>query len=248
MQRFLIPLLCLLWQPSLAAEATVRLEIANGNGMPGVAQEVARELNDNPFRVVRTGDAPTFKYGQTFILYRQGFAAQAELLAARLPVKGWLRQTGGLDDGVDMRLLLGRDYAYRLARARQPEPEPEPAPAQRGRERANAAAAGPRLEVSNGNGVAGMASRVGSLLREHDYPVFSLTNAESYDYRRSVIYYRPGLRSEARELASILPVGNIRLEQNSRQGADLRLVIGEDFISYDINRLGDRAGRRVAGE
>src|SRR5690606_17332439 len=188
--------------------------------------------------------APTNKYGQTFILYHQGYADAAQELAERLPVKGWLRRTGSLGDGVDVHLLLGRDYAYQVRLAA--EREAARAAAEEAARLAALAERVPRIEVSNGNGVAGMASRVRRLLQEQDYVVASLTNADSFDYPRSIIYYQPGLRRQAADLAAILPVGNVRLEENARQTTELRLVLGRDFVSYDIIRLGDT--RQVAGD
>ena len=211
------------WSAAAAAQQPLRLELSNGNGTPGVTDEVLQWLADPGYSIARVSEAPTQRYGQTFILYRPGMRGAAESLAEKLPVKEVLRQTGVLAEDIDIRLLLGRDVAHRIA---QPPPPGE----LDGRA---------RIEVSNGNGVRGMAARMQAFLSDRGGRVVSIDNADRYDYERSILYYRPGSRAAAQALAAALPVLTVQLEQSEAlaEGVDLRLVVGRDFISYDLNRL-----------
>lgn len=205
------------------AEAAVRLEIANGNGIAGLASATGAWLEDEEFDVARLTDAHSFKYGQTFVLYRSGLRQEAEALAARLPVRGVLRQSGQLEPGIDIQLLLGRDFAHQVSTRRGGFRFP-------GQEEMPPGLDGTaRIVVSNGNGTRGMASQVGALLRERGGNVVLMNDADNYDYRRSLLFYREGFREQAQALARSLPVDvRVTLDRDLVSG-DLLLVVGHDF-------------------
>lgn len=84
-----------------------RLEILNGNGMPGVAAAMARSLAAGALQVVRTRNAASFQVARTRVEYRPA----QEQLARRLA-----RQLGPGVEAVafdcpasEVRLILGRD-------------------------------------------------------------------------------------------------------------------------------------------
>jgi tetratricopeptide (TPR) repeat protein len=90
-----------------------------------------------------------------------------------------------------------------------------------------------RIEVSNGNGIAGMASRVRAALQQQGVgKVVRLTNADSYGYATSILYYRPGFRAVADTVAARLPVSSVAIVESSGlvDWVDLRLLIGRDLI------------------
>lgn len=84
-----------------------RLEILNGNGMPGVAAALARSLAGGALQVVRTGNAASFGVARTRVEYRPAQQQAARQLA---------RQLGPAVEAVardcpasEVRLILGRD-------------------------------------------------------------------------------------------------------------------------------------------
>lgn len=86
-----------------------------------------------------------------------------------------------------------------------------------------------RVEVSNGNGVTGMAKRIEHLLGQHGIAVSRLTNALPYTQQTTKIQYRSGYEPAAVALknalqghAVVVMVGNL----SSR--SDVRLVLGKD--------------------
>jgi hypothetical protein len=86
------------------------------------------------------------------------------------------------------------------------------------------------LEVSNGNGIAGMAARVGSWLAARGMPTPRLTNQQPYAQRQTVIQFRAGHEEAARRLASLLPAGARTAPQASPElRSDIRVVLGRDW-------------------
>ncbi|MEX0902913.1 MAG: LytR C-terminal domain-containing protein [Pseudohongiellaceae bacterium] len=92
-----------------------------------------------------------------------------------------------------------------------------------------------RLEISNGNGVTGMASRLRSFLRLRGGNIVRLTNADNFGYADSILYYTEGRREAAEAIASRLPLRGIRLQKSNQlsQTVDARLLIGRDIVPYD---------------
>jgi len=110
--------------------------------------------------------------------------------------------------------------------------------------RAQAAASAPRpykLELSNGNGVAGMARRVADYLARHSIATSLLTNGPTFREATSIIEYRTGYRAEALALAEALPRPVPAIESNTlRRDIQIRVVFGQDMISgvalFDLPR------------
>lgn len=84
-----------------------------------------------------------------------------------------------------------------------------------------------RLEVSNGNGVTGMAKRFRSLLGQMGIPVERLSNDKPYRQLITTIQYSPGFESEAASLQKALQ-GKAQLASRQLQNSDVRLVLGKD--------------------
>jgi len=89
-----------------------------------------------------------------------------------------------------------------------------------------------RLEISNGNGVAGMAAQVGRLLARQGLPSATLSNAASFMRPETLIQYRPGDAEAALRVANSLPAA-ARLEATlaPQAGTDVRVVLGRDWIA-----------------
>jgi Flp pilus assembly protein TadD len=92
-----------------------------------------------------------------------------------------------------------------------------------------------KIEVSNGNGVSRMARLVGNYLRDKDFILMYLSNADHFNHEWSKIYYVSGYLREAYQLAQKLP-GLQTLEEvrSIKDGnAEISILIGNDLIPYD---------------
>jgi len=90
------------------------------------------------------------------------------------------------------------------------------------------------IEVSNGNGINGMARRVGQYLKTRGLEVSRLTNANHFNYRVSKIYYQEGYQEAASHLAAQLPALDAMEETKrfDRPNIKIKLLIGKDLIPY----------------
>lgn len=96
---------------STRAMAKVRLEIRNGNGVPGMARALARRLGEPGVQVTRLSNDRGFAVRRTRIEYEPAYRAAAERLARRLG-RVQLREVRECAPA-DMRLVLGRDLPRR---------------------------------------------------------------------------------------------------------------------------------------
>lgn len=85
------------------------LEVANGNGVRGLAKRVAADLASAGVRATRLTNQRPFKQARTEVQYREGYAAQAAELAGKLEHPALLVPSNRLGRGVDVRLVLGND-------------------------------------------------------------------------------------------------------------------------------------------
>ncbi|HLG91403.1 MAG TPA: LCP family protein [Acidimicrobiales bacterium] len=68
--------------PSAPSPSEVQVKVLNGSGVPGQAAEAAAALRAAGFRVAGTGDASSFAYQRSVVLYPPGAEARARLLAS----------------------------------------------------------------------------------------------------------------------------------------------------------------------
>lgn len=109
-------------------------------------------------------------------------------------------------------------------------------------------AAAERMEVANGNGVTGLARRVGLYLREQGYVQPRLTNDKSFTLPRTEIHYVPGAEALARQLGESFaqPPRLVPVARLDRQ-VPVRLVLGKDFHESEaIARHKGATGKLVA--
>ena len=87
-----------------------------------------------------------------------------------------------------------------------------------------------KVEVANGNGVNGMAKRVGVFLRNAGYVAARLTNQQPFNIRKSEVQYRAGYRDEAEKLRATID-GEPKLIQRDDLRADIniRVLLGNDM-------------------
>jgi tetratricopeptide (TPR) repeat protein len=89
-----------------------------------------------------------------------------------------------------------------------------------------------KLEISNGNGVLGLAKRVAGRLVDAGVRTARLTNQRPFDQARTEIQYREGHAAAAGALASKLqhPV-QVKPKHDLASHVDVRLVLGKDVLS-----------------
>jgi len=91
-----------------------------------------------------------------------------------------------------------------------------------------------KLEVSNGNGTAGMAARVARWLAAQGLPATSLTDQRPYTQVQTLVQFGHGHEQAAVRVALALPTGkkaSVVLTQGLR--ADVRVVLGRDWVPAD---------------
>lgn len=88
---------------------------------------------------------------------------------------------------------------------------------------------GLRIEVSNGNGVTGMARAVGHGMRESGLNIARITNARPFDKPQTLIVCSPAMKPAAMELAQSMAVEpRIVMRDVSHRNVDVRVVLGAD--------------------
>ena len=98
------------------AAASLRLEVANGNGLNGAAKKVGQYLRGQGYAVVKLTNQKPFRVQATQIQYRAGHQAAAQLLKLSLSDNVQLVQRNDMQGGVSLRLLLGQDLRRHIAR------------------------------------------------------------------------------------------------------------------------------------
>ncbi|PHV47864.1 hypothetical protein CSQ91_23550 [Janthinobacterium sp. BJB301] len=96
-----------------AAVPRPRLEIVNGNGVPGLAAALARSLAGSPVQVVRLANETSFQVARTRVEYRPAQEQAARQLARQLGMQVQTQvQTQAADcPASELRLVLGHDLS-----------------------------------------------------------------------------------------------------------------------------------------
>lgn len=88
-----------------------------------------------------------------------------------------------------------------------------------------------RIEVSNGNGVTGMAKKVAGFFDERGYSGARLTNQKPFQVPSSEVHYRTGYREQAQSLVSTMPGHPTLIQANDlRWDISIRVVLGKDVM------------------
>jgi hypothetical protein len=97
---------------TLAASSDVRVQILNGNGVPGIGQEVAELLVGKGYRVILSGNAPRFDYKRTLIItYDSSAEGVAEANRAQELLGVGEVQVSAQEQGiVDLTIVVGKDF------------------------------------------------------------------------------------------------------------------------------------------
>ncbi len=98
-------------QPSELIGSIIQLEVLNGCGEAGIANNFTEMLRKNGFDVVETGNFETFDVKETFVIARNSSTANAKRVAAALGVdENKIIQEESTDFYLDVTVVLGSDY------------------------------------------------------------------------------------------------------------------------------------------
>jgi Flp pilus assembly protein TadD len=90
--------------------ADVGLEVSNGNGANSMAKNVARQLKEKGFNIVRLTNADRFNHPKTTLLYKPEYSDATKELAKQLPEVPTMQEVKKLDrPNIRMKIVLGRD-------------------------------------------------------------------------------------------------------------------------------------------
>lgn len=105
-----------------------------------------------------------------------------------------------------------------------------------------------RFEIANGNGVAGLARRVGLYLRGIGMAAPRLTNQRPFDQRRTEIQYIAGMEQAAQTLRGTLGTpADLLVTRQIERNAQLRVVLGRDFQEIDaVARMRGAVAKQAA--
>lgn len=187
-----------------------KIEVSNGNGVHRMARTVGNHLKTNGINAIRLTNADRFDHAITVIYYREGFYDEAARIKSLLP---------GLSNAEHLvaahlvrepiRVLIGRDLVPFKPHSRSHI----------------------EVDVSNGNGVNGMARRLGKHLSEEGFKVGRLTNADHFGYEKSIVFYSKGRLDHARIIADAMPGNNrSRLVELNNKNNRVQVLLGSDMV------------------
>ena len=92
------------------AQTVVKLEVANGAGVSGLAKRTSSSLQRKGYVVARLTNQVPYNQATTEIQYRPGQESQARRLNTLLTVQASVVESSHLSPAVGVRILLGRDF------------------------------------------------------------------------------------------------------------------------------------------
>jgi hypothetical protein len=91
-----------------------------------------------------------------------------------------------------------------------------------------------RIEVLNGTGKSGLAHAVRRCLHRKGIDVIDAGNAESFDYKETVLMARkPG--ADVDKLGALLGCSNIVIQYQDKSLADATLILGADYRDLELD-------------
>ena len=217
---------------AVAVGTTADVATVNAGAVPAVAEAnaapVAVEAKSSP-ALVEAKAVPPMVEAKPVPPMTEAKAAPAAVEAKAAPVAVVS----------SMRLIPVAANMYLLSAAAQapattaaPAKVAPPAPEAAARVDAGIAGKRVRIEVSNGNGITGMARNTSLQLQGAGYAKARLTNELPYQLAATEIQYRPGFEPQAQELQSVLRPG-VRVVASTRLRFDVqvRLALGRDAKS-----------------
>ncbi len=85
------------------------------------------------------------------------------------------------------------------------------------------------VEVLNGSGVPGLATKVAKKLKDEGYNVVNINNINGMKYSQTHIYDRKNKASEAKKIAKIIGVKDIETDLHADAEAEITVIVGSDL-------------------
>lgn len=93
----------------------VNIEISNGNGVSGMARQVSGFLQQGGFAEARLTNQQPFRQIKTEVHYRSGNDVLAGQISRLMPKQPTVVENSSLRNGIQVRVLLGKDVAHEVA-------------------------------------------------------------------------------------------------------------------------------------
>jgi len=91
-----------------------------------------------------------------------------------------------------------------------------------------------RVEVLNAGGIAGLARNATEYLRDSGFDVVDFGNAADFDADSSIVLDRVGQFENARAVADVLGINNVRSQPDSNLYLDVSVLLGSDWRRPDL--------------
>ena len=103
-----------------------------------------------------------------------------------------------------------------------------------------------RIEVSNGNGVTGMARNVYDFFQANGFAKARLTNHKTFTQSQTAVYYQSGNYEQANKINQMLPKQvNVVEDRNLRSDIHVKILLGKD-ISHQVAHFNKQDRVKVA--
>lgn len=124
-------------------------------------------------------------------------------------------------------LLVGAFVMSLFVPQSDPHMPPQPAlqPSDPGLDRS-----GVRVEVRNGSGVSGAAGAVTSRLRDEGFDVVDYGNADHFQYEKTRVIDRVGVRRRAAAVAAVFGLSAVEVNPDSSLLLDVTVILGADRV------------------
>jgi hypothetical protein len=95
--------------PQQIDKASFTIKVLNGSGTPGVAARTVNRLKNEGFKITGFGNADSFNYQETLIIYIKGKKKEAEFLNQSFNNKAELLEIE--TQAEDLVVVIGKNYA-----------------------------------------------------------------------------------------------------------------------------------------
>lgn len=91
------------------------------------------------------------------------------------------------------------------------------------------------IEISNGNGIEGMAKRVKDYFNTNGYQNISVSNAKHFNYNKTIIFYEKNYLHTAYQIAKQIPgMQNMeKVDAADNHGVKVKILLGKDMVAYE---------------
>lgn len=89
-----------------------------------------------------------------------------------------------------------------------------------------------RIEISNGNGVTGMARNIATFLKQFGFDNARITNHQTFQHAQTEIHYRTNAHTFAAQISQLIPGQVKMIESNElREDTHLKILLGKDIAN-----------------